>query len=353
MNVYRVTLRKLLGAASLAGLLLAASTGWAQGTSERTTSANFNNEGAAGATFQKLWVGARAAGMAGGFSGLADDITALYWNPAGIARLQGINAGVTYTQLYAGITHNFVGVTLPISDKYRAGVSLIVVDYGSIKRSTLEKDYNAGTYNANDLSFGLTIAGALTERFSFGATAKYIRNSILDLSADGFAFDAGSLYITDFYHTRISLDLSNLGSDRRFEGNSLSLLVQNPDINADARKLDTRLVTNDFPLPLAFRIGVATDVFQGDIEDQQLNVALDFSAHSDGPEQFNLGGEYLWNNMVALRAGYAFNQDQFGLGAGAGFRYRSENFDGNIDYAINPTRDLGIVHRVSLSARFE
>ncbi|MEI8135380.1 MAG: PorV/PorQ family protein [bacterium] len=318
-----------------------------------TTGENFTNVGSSGSAFEKLGVGARAAGMGGAFSALADDISALYWNPAGIARLKGINTSATYTAWYAGTTHNFIGASIPISERYRFGVSLILLDNGSLAKSTITKDVNAGTFNANDLAFGLTLAGALTDRFSFGATVKYIRSSILDLSADGIAFDAGSLYQTDFYHTKISLALSNLGPDRNFQGNSLSIVAQDPLINNTSRGLDALLVTSPFSLPLAFRIGIGTDVFQGNVEAQKLNVAVDFAAHSDGPETYNIGAEYIWNDIVAFRAGYGFNQDQLGLGLGAGFKYKTEDFFGQIDYSINTTKNFGLINRLSVSAAFQ
>lgn len=343
---------KTAGMFILAGLC-ANSSVFAQGQTDRTTAEDFKNEGSTGGTFQKIWVGARSAGMGGAYSALANDITSLYWNPAGIAQLQGTNVGASYTRWFADVTHNFIGAVMPISEKYRVGVSLTVVDYGSMERATLQKDYNAGTFNANDLALGVSLAGALSERFSFGATVKYVRNAILDLSADGLAFDAGSLYQTDFYNMKISMALSNLGGERAFQGNSLSLLATNDDFNSVQRPLDTRLATNPFPIPLTFRIGAATDIFQGTVEDQIMNVALDFAAHSDGPETFNLGAEYLWNNLLALRAGYAFNQDQLGLGAGIGLRYKSEDFNGNVDYAINPTSSLGLIHRISIAAMFQ
>jgi hypothetical protein len=341
---------------AVCGLLtFGASLSFAQnsGTTTGTTTDNFQNQGASGATFTKLWVGARSAAMAGAYSALADDISALYWNPAGIARLPGITAGATHTELYAGITQNFIGATMPISDRYRIGISLNEVDYGDIRRTSLTKPSNGGTYNANDLAFGVTIAGALTDRFSFGATAKYLRNSILDLSADGLAFDAASLYQTEFYHMKIALDLSNLGGDRSFQGNSLTLLANANSLNQVQTPLAATMVTSDFPLPLIFRIGAATDVFQGTVENQKLNVDFDFSTHSDGPEVYNLGAEYVWNDMVALRTGYAFNEDQLGLGAGAGFHYKTDDFAGTIDYALNTTRNFGLVHRVSISAVFQ
>src|SRR5437016_1052426 len=66
------------------------------GNTTGTTGANFTNAGASGSVFSKIWVGARASAMAGAYTALADDISALYWNPAGIARLPGINVSATY-----------------------------------------------------------------------------------------------------------------------------------------------------------------------------------------------------------------------------------------------------------------
>lgn len=333
-------------------LVLFAVSSYSQGTSTGTTAENFNNVGGSGAAFQKVWAGARSAGMAGGFSALANDVYSIYWNPAGIAQTKGISAGAAFTSWYGNISYNYIGAVVPISEKFRAGMSLVVMDYGNLKAATLKNDANRGNFNANDLAFGITIAGAMTERFSFGATAKYLRNAILDLSADGIGFDAGSLYQTDFYKMKISLALSNLGPDRSFSGNSLSILATQSELNTTNDELDARLATSAFPLPLNFKIGLATDVFQGEMQDQQLNVAFDFTESTDGPQRYNIGAEYVYSSIVALRAGYAFNHDQLGLGLGAGYKYKSDDFIGNIDYAFNTSRNFGGIHTVSILAVF-
>jgi hypothetical protein len=53
-----------------------------------------------------------------------------------------------------------------------------------------------------------------------------------------------------------------------------------------------------------------------------------------------------------VRAGYRFGHDQFGLAGGLGLRYASGDFDGSIDYSINPSASLGLVNRLSVSMRF-
>src|SRR5438552_9364332 len=84
------------------------------GTTVGTTTPDFTNAGSSGSVFSKIWVGARASALAGAYSALADDISALYWNPAGIARLPGVNVGASYTRWFADVTHNFIGATMPI-----------------------------------------------------------------------------------------------------------------------------------------------------------------------------------------------------------------------------------------------
>jgi hypothetical protein len=317
-----------------------------------TTSENFNNVGGGGAAFMKVWAGARSAGMAGAYSALSNDIYSIYWNPAGIANVKGISAGAAYTSWYGDIRYNFIATVLPLSEKFRAGLSLTLMDYGNLRATTLEFDANRGNFNANDLAFGATIAAALTDRFSFGATVKYLRNAILDMSADGIGFDAGSHYQTDFYKLKISLALTNLGPDRSFSGNSLSILASQDRLNTTNEKLDATLATTSFPLPLNFKIGLATDVFQGEMQDQQLNLAFDFTETTDGPQRYNLGAEYVYNSLVSLRAGYAFNHDQLGLGLGAGYKFKSDDFIGNIDYAYNTSKNFSGIHTVSIIANF-
>ena len=123
--------------------------------------------GTTAAQFLKIEVGAKSIGMGGAFVSLANDASALYWNPAGIGKLgTGINVGATYTRWFGGITDNFLGVVIPVSDKYRLGLSMTLVDYGDLRTATIQQDVNGGTFNANDLAIGLTFAGALTDRFS-------------------------------------------------------------------------------------------------------------------------------------------------------------------------------------------
>ena len=128
-----------------------------------TATSDFKKAGGSGSQFLKIGVGARAMGMGGAFGGVADDITALYWNPAGIASLKGVNLGFEYNSWFGDMKHSFVGLEFPLSDDYRFGLSVVMLDAGSIDITTLTAPEGTGSsYNVNDIAIGGTIAAKLT-----------------------------------------------------------------------------------------------------------------------------------------------------------------------------------------------
>ena len=104
-------------------------------------------------------------------------------------------------------------------------------------------------------------------------------------------------------------------------------------------------------MPLVFRAGLASEVYKD--EDHAVLAAFDFTTLSDTPEQFSIGGEYTFRNLICLRAGYLFNQDQFGLSGGIGFKYDAgSGIKAGVDYSSNPTGDIGLVNRLSVRIGF-
>src|SRR5690348_11799385 len=77
--------------------------------SSSSSSGTFTKAGSDGGLVLKMPVGARAAAMGGAFSGLADDITAIYWNPAGIASLKDADVDFEYAQSFGDVTYDFIG----------------------------------------------------------------------------------------------------------------------------------------------------------------------------------------------------------------------------------------------------
>lgn len=333
------------------------STVFAQGSG--TTGDNFTKAGSTGGLLLKMPVGARAIAMGGAFSGMADDISAIYWNPAGVALFQDNLAGFEYAQLFGGIGHGFVAASTPLSKQYNLAGSISFLSTGNIPVTTiLAQDGNGASFQASDICLGLTLGGNLTEKFSFGITGKYIHSGLYDLSASGIAFDVGTLYRTDFYGMTFGLAISNLGTPENFTGASLGAHTSHVDPSTGQVIVDSVVGTmpsNSYSLPLLFRAGVAIDLLGqvAGIKGQKLMFSTDFVTLSDNPEKVMMGAEYWWEDIIALRGGFQFLSDQYDFSAGVGLKYETGTFHGTIDYAFSHTKDLGSINRIGIGMRFQ
>ncbi len=318
---------------------------------------DFKKVGAAGGQFLKMEVGARAAAMAGAYSGVSDDLTSLFWNPAGIARLDGIAANFSYTQWFADFSHNFVAASMPVGEQFRAALHVVTFTSGDIEVTTVRDPEGTGTfYSRNDLAIGATFGGYLTDQFSFGVTTKFVKEGFSSVSSSGLVFDVGTMYETGINGINLGFSISNLGSDFSYEGQDLVEQVeQEPSLRR--RETDVTVLTNPYPLPLSFRAGIAADVLESffdyevvedETREHALLLALDFVTLSDTPEQYNVGAEYTWNELLALRAGYKFNHDELGFSGGLGINYVGGGFAGTLDYALSTVSTFDLIHRISI-----
>ncbi len=316
-----------------------------------TTATDFKKAGGAGAQFLKIGVGTRAMGMGGAFAAVATDLSALYWNPSGIAQLDGINFSVQHTAWFADMSHEFVAASFPVGDRIRLGVSTTYFDAGDIEITTIDAPEGTGAnYSVSDIAVGVTFAMDMSDEFSVGITGKYVEDDIYDLSASGLAFDAGTMYNTGWRKMKIGMAITNFSGDFSFDGQSL--IVKYPDpVNPNNRPLEAQLLNESYPLPLTFRAGLSIDALDG-VEGQSLTVAGDFVHLTDNPEKFNLGAEYVWNDLLALRGGYIFGSDEFGVNVGGGVMINSGSFQGSVDYAWADLGKLGNGHRFGISMKF-
>ncbi len=316
-----------------------------------TVGDDFKKVGAAGGQFLKIGVGARATGMAGAFTGVADDLTSLFWNPAGISDISGMTAHFSYTAYWAEMNHQFAGVSMPIGGDFVLAASMTAYGTGDIEITTLEQDQGTGVhYSVNDITAGLSFGGYLTDQFAFGITGKFVQNSFASLNASGVAFDIGTKYHTGIQGITLGFAIMNLGSEQEYSGQDLKTSRKIVD-ELEASGLDATYLAYPFSLPIIFRAGVASDIYED--EDNKLTGALDFVTLSDTPEQFALGAEYSWKDFVTVRGGYRIGQDQLGVAGGVGLKYFGDGFGGVIDYSINPTADLGLINRFTIVLNFD
>lgn len=311
----------------------------------------FSKIGVSSGAFLTLPIGARTAGLGGGYVAVADDPNAVYSNPAGLTQMSGIGTAYSYAKYYADITHNSGAFSLPISSDYRVGLQLQSFGTSDIPYTDMfhQEGYGA-TFSARNNVIGLSFAGQVTEQFSFGVTGKYVNLGFATVSANGVAFDLGTIYKPGILGLRIGFAAQNLSTAFKYTGNGL---LRNGTIDpvTGNRRPDIQLEATEASLPLIFRAGISTNLMEGNANNALL-VNVEFANASDKPENLSLGGEYVWNNLLALRAGYLIgSSDAFSLSGGLGINYQTGSFIGSLDYAARIHATLGIVHNITASIK--
>ncbi len=319
---------------------------------------DFSKVGTAAAQFLKIGVGARAAALGGSFTALANDVSTIYWNPAGITNINGFSLAVSHNEWFADISHDFAGVVYPLTSSDVIALHVVALNTGEQEVTTVTQPEGTGIYyDISDLAIGLSYGRTLTDRFSVGLTVKYIQQNLYNESANTFAIDLGTYLRTGFHDLVIAMNMSNFGGNMQLEGRDLITIT---DINNQVSgnyNPDARLKTEPWPLPLTFRVGVAMNFVGGNdpIVESSMNrftLAVDGVHPNDNTEKVNIGGEYAWNETVFARVGYKINYYLEKWTFGIGLRMDVLNQQVGFDYALVDFNDLGKVSQFSLELRF-
>lgn len=300
--------------------------------------------GSTAAQFLGVPVGPRAISMGGAFVATANDVTSLYWNPAGASRMEANSALFAHTRWFADIDYNWAGAVLNLGGMGSLGMSITYLDYGEMEVTTLaEQDGTGEFFSANDMALALTYAMNLTDRFSIGGTIKYVNQKIWNSSASGVGMDLGVLFLSDIYGLRIGASITNFGTDMQIDGKDLYVQHDiDPNNFGNNDQILATLNTDAFPMPLTFRVGLAMDVL--DLEDHRFTLGVDALHPNDNAESLNVGVEYVFNNLIAIRAGYKslfLDNTEDGLTLGVGLNYDfSPGLGFFLDYAY---QDFGIL----------
>jgi hypothetical protein len=295
--------------------------------------------GTSAAEFLQLGFGSRPIGFAEAFVPVANDVSALYYNPAGLAY-----PALSDPRSTSGSYEMLASQSLLVQDinmtqlgfvKRPFGVSLTYLSLGQIERRTTETASPDGTAGASDLALGASYARQVGG-VALGVTGKFIRETIVNYSASAFALDVGALHRFEGHPLSLGFDLSNAGTPVRF-------------------------IDQSYPLPTTLSFGAA----YGLTRDFPHALVMQVDVPRDSNPDLRLGFEYRGFGPITLRAGYrTFSSAQraaslgtalgtsasglatfYGLSLGAGLRTPF----GDLDFAMVPYGELGTAYRMSYS----
>ncbi|HIB04937.1 MAG TPA: PorV/PorQ family protein [Candidatus Marinimicrobia bacterium] len=328
-----------------------------------------NNVATTSAAFLEIGPGARSLGMGSAFVSVADDASALYWNPAGIVYVSRPEVQTYYSPWLVETQFYYNTAVIPMGGFGNLGISFTAVTMDEMMVRTVqdpEPNKYGQKFDAGNISMGIAYAKKLTDRFSFGFQTKFIQESIWQMKAQGIAVDIGTLFITK-NNLRIGMSVSNFGGKMGMEGiNTLVDIDVDENIYGNNDRIDGHLDAAKWPLPLMFRFGLSREFVLN--PNMKYLVAVDAIHPNNNPEYLNVGVEYSAMDMVFLRLGQShtlYQQNFFedgvkihegseqGISVGMGIKYqipRGPNL--RIDYVFTEFGVFNDVQGYSISVSF-
>lgn len=296
--------------------------------------------------FLKVMSDARATAMGDAYVAVSSSSDAVFWNPGALTKVEKFDFTFSQMDYFLDVVHYAFSGAYSLGSLGTIGVQGAYADIGEIGVTRVEnllvgeEEYIPGitgeTIHPYAMVIGLSYAKKLTDKFSFGLTAKYIREDMdfnssymkngKNVALSSIAFDLGLVYDTGFRSLQLAAAVRHFG----------------PEVS---------YVNKGYPMPQTFDIGVAGylmgpgENFGIQSEKQTLLFSADLIQPRDYDQQYHLGLEYGLYNMLFLRAGYKINYDVENFTAGFGLNYSNYR----IDYSFaNFGEFLDSVHRFSI-----
>jgi hypothetical protein len=288
--------------------------------------------------FLKVNPDARSTALGEAYTSVVSTSEAVFWNPAGLTRVQKMDVASSYVDWLLDISHLSLSAAYSFENLGTIGFQAILTDIGEIEETRVdylfrveeEGRYNPGitgnVVKPGAMVFGLSYARQLTEKFSFGLTVKYAHEDLVVKTASSVIFDGGVLFDTGFRSLSVSAVLRHFGPKVQYFNKS-------------------------YPLPQTFTLGLSgyllapDNSFLMDSESNKLLVSYDLSQPRDYSQQHHVGIEYALRDILFLRAGYKINFDDEGLTYGFGLAYTGVR----VDYSYSDFGEyLNAVHRFSI-----
>ena len=233
--------------------------------------------------------------MGEAFTAVADDATATYWNPAGLAWVRGMGLTTTHGEWLDGVTHEFIAVNRRFPLAGAVGLSFTYLGTGKFREQLENPDGSYGgegaLISAADFAItgayaqrlGLWIPGEFWRRSSVGLKATFVGQKAVEIKGYGISFDFGYMY--------------EIVRKRLYAGAVLQ--------NVGTRVLDRSQ-------PFIGKLGVSYRKHKIFGQHDRVILSVETDGHIDTGFKFNVGGEFeqtFGKFKLALRSGYRTGSD--------------------------------------------
>jgi hypothetical protein len=287
------------------------------------------------AEFLKIGVGGRASALGDAFVAIANDASALYWNPAGLVQFKDDQVMFSHNIWVVDINHDFLGAVYHLDETNAFGISFTSLSMQDMQVTTEYQPLGTGAYfSFGDVALAVTYSRKMTEQFSFGGTVRYIEETLDMLKMRGVMIDLGTYYWTGLGTSRFAVAVSNFGNQLAPDG-KVVLIGKRSSSQWQA-----------FSPPTVFRIGFALEPYQD--EYNKFTASIQLNHPNDNSENVSTGLEYSWRSIFYLRGGYKFNVDEQNYSFGAGVNIPISIGNITVDYAYSNFVRLGSANRFSI-----
>jgi len=248
----------------------------------------------------------------------------LYQNVAGLAFTRKTELMFNNTQwmVGSGITINSFGLAQKVGESGVIAVGVMNMSFGEIEITTPElPEGGIGTFSPSYSNIQLAYSREFSNSIYGGISVKMINEGIANASASGFAIDAGIQYVTGLGrdkagnrkrdNLRFGIAMKNVGSTMKFKGDGMAFT----GIVPNGTTMTVEHCSQEFELPSLIKIGLSytinldakvDSVSETVVSNHQLTIAANFTANSFTKDQYHIGLEYGFRNILFLRGGYIY-----------------------------------------------
>jgi len=341
-------------------------TGSIVATSFQANAGNPERAGQAGASQLLINPYARSAGWAGANGARSKGLESQFTNVAGIASTKKTELMFMRSAwlVGTGININTFGLTQKVGETGAIGLGIMSINAGKIERTTEDQpEGGLGTFTPRFTNIALSYAKGFSDNIYGGVTVRVISEGIDNVKAQGVSIDAGIQYHTGKYdQIHLGVALKNVGPKMQYKGDGLSSQKMVTSAYGDEYQLTGANKSAAFELPALLNIAGAYDFYllkdtTGRLKTHRVSIAANYTSNSFTKDNYLIGLEYGWKDMVMVRAGMVTEQGIFkgegsrttaftgpSCGATVEIPFGEKKSTVGVDYSYRFTNPFGGVH---------